>query len=61
MTSDLTRRRFIEQAAAIGGAVGLGRLWAGEPAASEPQPLEADRRSRRAFTPDASSGCTIPR
>jgi hypothetical protein len=40
MTSELTRRRFIEQAAAIGGAVGLGRVWAGEPAASEPQPLK---------------------
>ncbi len=40
MTHELTRRRFIEHAAAIGGAVGLGRLWAGEPAASEPQPLK---------------------
>lgn len=39
MSSELTRRRFIEHAAAIGGAVGLGRLWAGEPAAAEPQPL----------------------
>ena len=40
MASELTRRRFIEHAAAIGGAVGLGRLWAGEPAANEPQPLK---------------------
>ncbi len=39
MSSEFTRRRFIEHAAAIGGAVGLGRLWAGEPAAAEPQPL----------------------
>jgi hypothetical protein len=40
MTSELTRRRFIEHAAAIGGAVGFGRLWAGEPAANEPEPLK---------------------
>jgi len=38
MSSELTRRRFIEHAAVIGGAVGLGRLGAGEPAAAEPQP-----------------------
>jgi hypothetical protein len=40
MTHELTRRRFIEHAAAFGGAAGLGRLWAGEPAAIEPQPLK---------------------
>jgi hypothetical protein len=40
MSSELTRRRFIEHAAVIGGAVGLGRLWAGEPVAAEPQPLK---------------------
>ncbi|NLF68600.1 MAG: DUF362 domain-containing protein [Candidatus Anammoximicrobium sp.] len=39
MTHIFTRRTFLQHAAAAGGAVGLGRLWAGEPAGGEPQPL----------------------
>jgi hypothetical protein len=40
MTSEFTRRRFLECAAAIGGATGLRRLRADDPTASEPQPLK---------------------
>ncbi len=40
MAKRLNRRRFIKHAAAIGGAVGLGRLCAAEPAASELERLK---------------------
>ncbi|OHB75173.1 MAG: hypothetical protein A2W31_05710 [Planctomycetes bacterium RBG_16_64_10] len=41
MNNEVNRRRFIEQAAAIGGGtVGLGRLWAAGPMANEPEPLQ---------------------
>ena len=40
MTKDFTRRSFIAQAAAIGGALGVCPLGAGEPVNSAPQPLK---------------------
>jgi hypothetical protein len=39
MNKELSRRGFIKGAAAIGGAVGLNRVLAAEPAAKEPMPL----------------------
>ena len=40
MGTKFTRRGFITHAAAVGGAAGLGTLWAAEPAADGPQPLK---------------------
>ncbi len=40
MTNELTRRRFIERTAAVGGVATLSSIWAGEPAADDPEPLK---------------------
>ncbi|MFO7904595.1 MAG: twin-arginine translocation signal domain-containing protein [Pirellulaceae bacterium] len=40
MRKKVNRRRFIEHAAAIGGAVGLPGVGASESVASEPEPLK---------------------
>jgi len=40
MANELSRRRFIEQTAAIGGVVTLRSIWADEPATNEPEPLK---------------------
>ena len=39
MGNRFSRRQFIEQAAVIGGAAGLTRVWGAEPVAVEPEPL----------------------
>jgi hypothetical protein len=40
MSHEVNRRQFIECAAVIGGVAGLSRVWAAEPVAVEPEPLE---------------------
>ena len=40
MNKEITRRRFIEQAAAMGSAAGLGRVLGAEPVAKEPESLQ---------------------
>ena len=40
MTHEITRRRFIERTAIMGGVATLGSLWAGESATSVCEPLK---------------------
>ena len=40
MTHEITRRRFIEHTAVMGGVATLGSLWAGQAATNAPEPLK---------------------
>ena len=40
MTHEITRRRFIEHTALMGGVATLGSIWAGEPATVASEPLK---------------------
>jgi len=40
MTHEMTRRRFIEHTALVGGIATLGSIWAGEPATADAEPLK---------------------
>jgi hypothetical protein len=46
MTHEISRRRFIESTALMGGIATLGSIWAGAPAAAESEPLKPIGRAQ---------------